>query len=179
MKIVYMNNFKEMEVLFLMDQMFSNDNGIQIIAQYYGEDAQKNVVQEECAELIQAICKDNRYNTNRTRQHMIEEMSDVYLALSTLNYFLTDEERKFLIENFNAKVNRQLGRIEEDVRHQDIEKVKEIKNPCNSCDNWSTALQDCTGYMNYHNCGKYQKWRHIKEMKEDKDKDENTTSVGQ
>lgn len=151
-----------------MEQMFSNDSNIQVIAQYYGEDAQKNVVQEECAELIQAICKDNRYNTDKTRQHMIEEMSDVYLVLSTLNYYLTYEEKNFLMENFNTKVNRQLGRIEKDVRHQDVEENKEIKNPCKSCDDWNTALQDCTGYMNYHNCRKYQKWCHIKEMKEDK-----------
>lgn len=151
-----------------MEQMFSNDNGIQVIAQYYGEDAQKNVVQEECAELIQAICKDSRYNTDTTHQHMIEEISDLYLALSTLNYYLTYEERKFLIENFNAKVNRQMGRIEEDVRHQDIEEAKEMECPCKHCDDWNVALSDCVGYMNYHNCSKYQKWQHAKEMEEKK-----------
>lgn len=150
-----------------MEQMFSNDGNIQIIAQYYGENAQKNVVQEECAELIQAICKDNRYNTDKTRQHMIEEMSDLYLVLSTLSYFLTYEERKFLIENFNAKVNRQLGRIEEDVRRRDMEEeVKEIQCPCDTCADWSVRLTDCIGYADYHNCSKYRKWLHLKEMRE-------------
>lgn len=147
-----------------MEQMFSNDSNIQTIAQYYGEDAQKNVVQEECAELIQAICKDKRYNTSETRQHMVEEISDLYFALSTLYYFLTDKERTFLTENLDNKVLRQLGRITDDIVEKKEKEEKEC--PCKHCDDWNVALSDCIGYMNYHNCSKYQKWQHMKEMKE-------------
>lgn len=144
--------------------MFLSDNGTETIARYYGEDAQKNAVQEECAELIQAICKDKRYNTSETRQHMVEEISDLYLTLSTLYYFLTDKEKAFLTENLDKKVLRQLRRIADDIAEK--KEKEEIKCPCDTCEDWNVRLMDCTGYADYHNCSRYRKWQHVKEMRE-------------
>ena len=127
-----------------MEQMFSDDSRVQIIAQHYGEEPQKNVVQEECAELIQAICKTRRYDDEQTRRHMIEEMSDVFLVLSTLNYYLTSEEKKYLVDNFNTKLDRQISRI-----------TKE-KCPCDMCNNWNETFERCDDLKDH--CIPFKDW---------------------
>lgn len=121
-----------------MEKTFLNDKRIIEIAKYYGEEAQINVVQEECSELIQAICKIRRYNNEETRHRMIEEMSDLYLVLGTLNYYLNDAERQYFIDNFNKKLDRQMERLKKDKEIKENEKKKiGIKYPCDSCPNWN------------------------------------------
>ena len=144
-----------------MKQMFSDDNRVQTIAQHYGEEPQKNVVQEECAELIQAICKTRRYDDEQTRHHMIEEMSDLFLVLSTLNYYLTSEEKKYLIDNFNMKLDRQMERIEKEVKEQDAkeERLKlKLKCPCDSCPAWRDDWNRCGDYMASRDCITWSNW---------------------
>lgn len=53
------------------------------IVHKYG-DAQYNIAMEECAELIQAINKHLRYNNQKSREHLIEEISDVLICIDQL-----------------------------------------------------------------------------------------------
>lgn len=73
------------------------------IFMHYGEEAQKRKLQEECAELIRAIARDDEKN-------MLEEMADVELLIeqfkADLKYFDTIEDIK------SAKIERTLKRIE-------------------------------------------------------------------
>ena len=73
-----------------------------IVFNHYGEEAQRRKLQEECAELIRAIAKNDKEN-------MIEEMADVLFIIeqfeSNLEYFDKIESVK------SAKIERTLNRI--------------------------------------------------------------------
>lgn len=92
--------------------MLTQDARIERIADTYGMAAQANVVQEECAELIQAISKDRRYNSSTTAQNMVEEMADVYLTLSTLYSQLSKPQQIFFWDVLDKKLERQMIRID-------------------------------------------------------------------
>lgn len=59
----------------------------------YG-DEQFLIHMEECAELIQAISKFQRYKTSKEREQVIEEMADVMICLEQLKLMcnIWDEE---------------------------------------------------------------------------------------
>lgn len=85
------------------------------IASYYGEEAQMKIAIEECAELIQAICKLSRTvedGVTEARKHYVEELTDVIIMVSQLRWLLSDKEKKMLDDMYRFKIGRQLGRIE-------------------------------------------------------------------
>ena len=83
------------------------------IMQHYGAEHQKDILIEECAELIQAVEKTRRTEDKPAyTADMIEEMADVQIMLwefvSLLNGFWSE-----CYENeIASKLRRQLGRIE-------------------------------------------------------------------
>ncbi len=91
------------------------DSECAAIASHYGEEAQMKIVIEECAELIQAICKLSRTAEDgiaEARKHYVEELTDVIIMVSQLRWLLSDKEKKMLDDMYRFKVGRQLGRIE-------------------------------------------------------------------
>ena len=78
-----------------------------------GLDKQLNILQEECAELIQAVSK---YKRTRTTA-IVEEMADVYIMLYQITYLLNKEVASVEVEDYIAlwmekKIRRQLERIQ-------------------------------------------------------------------
>lgn len=86
------------------------DNRIKYIADYYGFTSQADMLIEESAEFIQAVCKLHRGNENEYA-HIKEELADVLVCAEQLKYLLGASD----IENImNAKLDRQLQRIEKE-----------------------------------------------------------------
>lgn len=80
-------------------------------ANYYGLDRQMNILQEECAELIQAISKVRRYGLSR-EENLIEEIADVENMIDQIKILLNiseDQIRDFKI----MKTEREIKRIQE------------------------------------------------------------------
>ena len=95
------------------------DDRLKQIADYYGLDSQLNILQEELAELIQAISKYRR----RDPTHILEEIADVEIMLDQVKYLIgnpvtprvfVETAVEVIREN---KINRQLKRIEEETRY--------------------------------------------------------------
>ena len=89
------------------------DERLKQIADHYGLDEQLNMLQEECAELIQAV---NKYKRTRTTA-IVEEMADVYIMLYQITYLLNKEVASVDVEDYIAmwmekKIRRQLERIQ-------------------------------------------------------------------
>ena len=85
------------------------------IVTHYGQKAQRRQLVEECAELIQSVCKLERTAPNKAEfahYHFIEELADVEIMLEQMKQTLTDNEKDTLLRIENAKINRQLQRIE-------------------------------------------------------------------
>ena len=82
------------------------------IAQYYGEGSQLFILQEECAELIQAVSKIRRGAPN-AYDHFIEEIADVSIMIEQLTSYMDDDDKTTLYKKVNEKINRQLERISE------------------------------------------------------------------
>ena len=89
------------------------------IITHYGTAHQKIKLCEECAELIQAVCKslDNGSADNIT-EDMIEEMADVQIMLMQFRRILPRYWYDRLYEIQRQKLDRQLQRIESEV-HDD------------------------------------------------------------
>lgn len=75
---------------------------------FYGKVTYTTVCMEECAELIQCISKEKRGKHNK--QHLIEEMADVYICLEILAevYNISSEEIESIIER---KQQREVERM--------------------------------------------------------------------
>ena len=92
------------------------DERLKQIADHYGLDAQLNMLQEECAELIQAVSK---YKRTGKFENLDEEITDVKILLKQIDYLLdlqfigwikhSDEAYKYWSEK---KITRQLERIQ-------------------------------------------------------------------
>lgn len=81
------------------------------IANYYGKEAQLRQTQEELAELILAISKTVR-NDLHFQENFIEEIADVEIMLEQLKLFMTDSQMNHSEFIKEAKISRQLERIE-------------------------------------------------------------------
>lgn len=85
------------------------------IIKHYGTDKQLDLLIEECAELIQAICKRKRHNNSNWDFNMIEEIADVeniieqFKAVNPVAVELIDSIK-------DNKTNRQMHRIEKEGR---------------------------------------------------------------
>lgn len=85
----------------------------EMIADKFGYDSQASILQEECAELIQALSKHRRYNDVDTLKCISEEMADVYIMLEQIKHLLNNENRvKWYID---YKLKRTIGRMEADL----------------------------------------------------------------
>ena len=83
------------------------------IANHYGLDSQLDMLQEECAELIQAVSKYKRNGSSG----IVEEMADVFIMLNQVIYLLNKENTAVDVDVFinlwmEKKIRRQLERIE-------------------------------------------------------------------
>ena len=84
------------------------------ILKHYGVMKQRRQLVEECAELIQAVCKMNRATPQESGNafyNFLEEVADVEIMLEQMKQTLTDRERDTLLQIQTAKINRQLQRI--------------------------------------------------------------------
>lgn len=77
---------------------------IRYIADHYGKENQMKKCVEECAELIQGLCK-------KDYENVVEEMADVEIMIEQIKYlFLCGEDVAKIKEQ---KIDRQIKRIEE------------------------------------------------------------------
>ena len=84
------------------------------ILKHYGVNSQRRQLVEECAELIQAVCKMNRATQQESGNafyNFLEEIADVEIMLEQTKQTLTPQERDRLAQIITAKINRQLRRI--------------------------------------------------------------------
>lgn len=87
------------------------------IVDHYGADDQRNILIEECGELVQAAAKMNRPAKDDgekllRREHFVEELADVSIMLEQMKAALTISERKLFNEFVAQKIMRQLERIQ-------------------------------------------------------------------
>lgn len=80
------------------------------IMRYYGRNKQLDILQEECAELIQAVSKIRR-GTPGAEEHFIDEMADVSIMLTEFLTDFDDDESTEYYKKVNEKLNRQQDRI--------------------------------------------------------------------
>ena len=81
--------------------------------EHYGKDVQSTVCMEECAELIQAISKEKRGNSDK--DHLAEEMADVIICIEMLKqiYNITEDE---IYSWVITKQERTIKRIKKDTQ---------------------------------------------------------------
>lgn len=88
-----------------------------IIAEYYGHEPQSRMLQEEAAELIQAVNKYYRsaskdgFKSGEAADNMIEEMADVLIMIIQELMFLKTDPELFL-DLVDMKLDRQIKRME-------------------------------------------------------------------
>ncbi len=101
------------------------DERLKQIADHYGLDEQLNMLQEECAELIQAVSK---YKRKEQLGDLYEEITDVKIMLQQVDYLLDKKFSSFGVmsqDSYNffsgIKIKRQLERIqnESELGHKD------------------------------------------------------------
>ena len=90
-----------------------NSYVVQRSIEHYGKDAQSTVCMEECAELIQAISKEKRGNSDK--DHLAEEIADVIICIEILKqiYNITEDE---IYSWVITKQERIIRRIEKDTQ---------------------------------------------------------------
>ena len=98
------------------------------IANHYGLEPQLNQLQEECAELIQAINKYRRLGTETGEygfskravpSGVIEEIADVEIMLSQARILLGENVSDEIDRRKEDKIRRQISLIESEVRTND------------------------------------------------------------
>lgn len=87
-----------------------NDDRLKVIADHYGLDGQLGILQEECAELIQAVSKYRRGTWKKI--HVVEEMADTIIMIEQIAYLLKAE--KDIDYTIKWKTTRQMNRIMEE-----------------------------------------------------------------
>ena len=97
--------------------LITEQKAIEEIAKFYGLKPQLDILQEECAELIQAVSKFKRgnYDEYTIPSSLIEELADVEIMLNQIEYLLGDDVRKDIGRVKEDKIKRQLKRIEADI----------------------------------------------------------------
>lgn len=89
------------------------------IMQHYGAEHQKDILIEECAELIQAVEKSRRGVLEEDKPaytyDMISEMADVQIMLWQFESVMTAYARQCFENEIYRKLRRQLDRIREEV----------------------------------------------------------------
>nr|DAR96135.1 MAG TPA: nucleoside triphosphate pyrophosphohydrolase [Caudoviricetes sp.] len=91
-----------------------------IVADHYGHEPQSRMLQEEAAELIQAVNKYYRsaskdgFKSGEAADNMIEEMADVLIMIIQELMFLKTDPELFL-DLVDMKLDRQIKRMEDEV----------------------------------------------------------------
>lgn len=86
-----------------------------LIHSHYGANMQLVVLQEECAELIQAVSKIQRYGINHdTYDNFVEELADVSIMIQQMKSWLHND----WTGEIEAKLQRQKERISNE-RHSE------------------------------------------------------------
>ena len=75
---------------------------------YYGKDVQSTVCMEECAELIQAISKEQRGKSDKN--HLAEEMADVLISIELLKeiYDVSNEQINEWVDKKQKRIRSQM-----------------------------------------------------------------------
>jgi len=84
------------------------DERIKKIANYYGKESQLDILQEECAELVQAISK---YRRGGSFKLTLEEIADVEIMIEQIKYLNTAAENQMIEKIRDGKLDRQIQRI--------------------------------------------------------------------
>lgn len=92
-----------------MDNMMDEKQALEYIADHYGLDSQLSILQEECAELIQAVSKYRRGESNLL---VLEELADVEIMVAQIRY-LAGKNSVIIDEFKDKKIKRQIERMEE------------------------------------------------------------------
>ena len=93
----------------------NRQDDLQVIADFYGLDSQRNILIEEMAELTQALIKTTRIGEFAI-DDVKEEMADVEIMLYQIKYLLGINTDIVI----DYKVNRQMSRIDSDkVKYQE------------------------------------------------------------
>lgn len=91
------------------------------IMQHYGAEHQKDILIEECAELIQAVEKSRREIFAEDKPaytyDMISEMADVLIMLWQFESIMSAYSRQCFEGEIQRKLRRQLDRIREEVEN--------------------------------------------------------------
>ena len=83
------------------------DERLEKIADHYGLNSQLDILQEECAELVQAVSKYRRGGSNLL---VLEELADVEIMVEKIRYLAG--KNSIIIDNYKEKkICRQLDRI--------------------------------------------------------------------
>lgn len=89
------------------------------IIRHYGAEYQKDILIEECAELIQAVEKSRRGVLTEDKPaytyDMISEMADVLIMLWQFESVMTAYARQCFEDEVYRKLRRQMDRISEEV----------------------------------------------------------------
>ncbi len=83
------------------------DERLKKIADHYGLNSQLDILQEECAELVQAVSKYRRGGSNLL---VLEELADVEIMVAQIRY-LAGKNSTIIDEIKEKKIRRQLDRI--------------------------------------------------------------------
>ena len=109
--MVHSNEGDNME--YIANERFLDESDEEILQDAintYGRNSQINIAMEELAELIQALSKFNRDNSDRsTVDNISEEMADVIIMLSQLEIIFGNEED--IIAFIDSKLKRLYNRI--------------------------------------------------------------------
>lgn len=107
---------------------------IKRIADTYGFEKQREVLVEECSELIQAVQKLKRAEDTDDAQHIevatmqyIEELADVTVMIGQMSILLTSNLRGEYQKKITQKLDRQIARIEQE-RQKCIDDYKKWRN---------------------------------------------------
>lgn len=91
-----------------------NVEGANTIAGYYGYFVQRDMLTEECAEVIQAVNKCRRCCIG-AQDNFLEELADIKVLLAQMEHFLNEDKITAIA---NEKIARELNRIEKEKRNE-------------------------------------------------------------
>lgn len=80
------------------------------IVEHYGAESQRDILIEECAELIQAVCKIKR-DGGGVSFNFLEELADVTIMIEQMKQAFTGDELIDYLSFVNRKIERQMCRM--------------------------------------------------------------------
>ena len=81
-----------------------------LIVEHYGVEGQRDILIEECAELIQAVCKIKR-DGGGVSFNFLEELADVSIMIEQMKQAFTGDELIDYLSFVNRKIERQMCRM--------------------------------------------------------------------